>query len=337
MRTFRWFAIAAVAVAALGLPSARALASCGSDTCPLDLLGHRGMLGRLTFDVSYQYSQMDQVKIGTRKASVGELPSHDDEVETASNSVVFAGAARVNDRFSVSGSIPYVDRTHSHFHHHEGEEPELLEWSFTGIGDLSLLGSYSVFGGYSMPSSLSLQLGGKLPTGKRNIEEVGGHQPEPSARPGTGSLDGFVGAHYMHRVSLSALQGESADIPFFAGALYRLNGKGTDDYRIGNEWLVSAGGGYPITGAIQLVGQLNAKFREKDESAEEVEPGEVPHTDNTGGTAIYATPGLRARITPAIAAYGYFQFPLYERVNRIQLVAPYHVMVGTTYGFGNTP
>ncbi len=56
--------------------------------------------------------------------------------------------------------------------------------------------------------------------------------------------------------------------------------------------------------------------------------------DNTGGSWLYATPGLRVAAGPTLSLYGYAQIPLRQRIDRIQLVAPYHLMVGTTLALG---
>lgn len=44
-------------------------------------------------------------------------------------------------------------------------------------------------------------------------------------------------------------------------------------------------------------------------------------TDATGGTKLYLSPGLRYGLGPEIPLYGYYQFPLYEDLNQIQLTA----------------
>jgi hypothetical protein len=71
---------------------------------------------------------------------------------------------------------------------------------------------------------------------------------------------------------------------------------------------------------------VNGRLRGKDD------PGQTDALrDNTGGTWVYGSPGLRVQAGSALAAYAYVQLPVYERVNRIQLAAPYHLIVGTTY------
>lgn len=317
-------------VLAIGLlstaPSA-ARGSCGAEDCPLDLRGSQGR--RFSFDLNYQYIDQDHIRVGSRSGVVGELPSPEDEVETVSRTVTGLGQARVTERFGLSASLPFIDRRHRHIANEEGSPPELREWNYSGIGDATVIGQFSAAGVDGAALKLSLQLGAKLPTGKRHVETVGGEEPEPTARPGTGSYDLLAGLHLMRRLGMPDLHGERVEAPMFLSLLGRRNSHGTDDYRIGNELQVNAGGFYPMTRVVHVLGQINARVRGKDD------PGATDALrDNTGGTWIYATPGLRWVTSPTLSVYGYAQIPVYQHVNRIQLVAPYHLLIGTTFALG---
>ena len=74
---------AALLVAAVAIGATGARASCGAAFCPLDT--HAFNLppaGSWALDLSFQYIDQDQPRIGTRSAAVGELPSEHDEVRT---------------------------------------------------------------------------------------------------------------------------------------------------------------------------------------------------------------------------------------------------------------
>ena len=65
---------AAVLAAAVGLCPAGAFASCGSDHCPIDL----GLLWEhslLTFDLSQQYLDQNQPRVGSEDSPVGAIPA----------------------------------------------------------------------------------------------------------------------------------------------------------------------------------------------------------------------------------------------------------------------
>jgi hypothetical protein len=149
------------------------------------------------------------------------------------------------------------------------------------------------------------------------------------ARPSTGSWDGLAGIQLRHWVGTRTLQGEVIPVALSAGVLARGSGEGTDGYRMGSELALNLGGGWALTSQVRLLGQINTRWRAKDDSGDAHLDEEE---DNTGGTAMFATPGLRIGIGPA-AVYGYMQIRVFERVNGIQITAPYHLAFGTSYGF----
>lgn len=326
----RWLACLGL-VLTLIVTASPASSSCGADDCPVDLHGARSLNGRLTLDLSYQFIDQDQVRVGTRQSSVGALPSPEDEVRTVSRILTVRAQARLSDRLGISTSLPIVDRMHQHIANEDGSPGQLREWRYSGAGDLTVLGQLVALRTEGeWPTTLSLQLGVKLPTGLRHVGLVDGEEPEPSARPGTGSLDGLAGLHLMRAVPVVTLRHEPAEAPLFVSLLARTNGRGTDDYRIGDELQVNVGVGYPLSNSAQLTAQVNGRFRGKDGVGQT-----DALRDNTGGAWVYASPGLRVQTGPRFAWYGLVQIPVVDRVNRIQIVAPYHAMLGTSVRLGH--
>lgn len=312
----------------LTLAGARlANASCGAERCQLDLRGPEEVGGRFSFGVAYQFANQDQPRIGTGRATIGEIPGEHNEVSTRTESWLMTGRARLADALTVHASVAYLDRLHRHEHEHHPGTYELQEWSYRGLGDLTVLGTYTPGGsGPDVGTTVALQIGFKAPTGRSEVEaNADGDQPEPSARPGTGSWDGLAGLQVRRWIETRTLAGESVAVPFSIGVLGRVNGTGTDDFRAGNELQANLTGGWALSPRVSLIGQINSRWRVKDES------GHEGIEENSGGSAVLATPGLRAVFGRA-AMFGYLQFRLYERVNGIQITSPLHVMVGTSYG-----
>lgn len=300
-----------------------ARASCGSDDCPIDLHRHQLMAGsRFSLDASLQYIDQDEAQAGTEKTTIGALPAPETEIRTLSRVYTLTGRARVSPTLGLTLALPYVDRMHQHIPD-EGAG-ELQDFRFTGLGDLLTTARWIALGDPGGRSA-SVVLGLKLPTGERNVDEIDGEQPEPTVRPGTGSVDALAGVHLVTGVKTKTLDGTSIEAPLFLGLMYRFNGKGTEDYRIGDEFQLNAGGEYTLAGAFDLLAQLNYRVRGKDEAGE---TDALP--DNTGGTTLYATPGLRVRTGSRLDFFAYAQFPVYQRVNGIQLVSPYHLLFGTS-------
>lgn len=310
------------------LAPAPARATCGSDMCTLDLRGPESGRGKYSFELGYQFIDQDHVRIGTEPSTVGAIPGEHNEIETRSKIWSATGRAVLSPRIAVSATLPYVNRFHAHEHeHHEGAGfYELQEWDYSGLGD-ALVTGYFTPGGTFLPApySVSLQLGMKLPTGRRNVPEVDGQQPEPMARPGTGSYDELIGLQVRRPVTTKTFGGAGVPVTFALGVSGRLNGKGSEDYAVGDELAVNLSGGWALTSAVTFLGQVNSRFRGKDGAG--LTDTDV---DRTGGKAVYATPGLRVGLG-GVSVYSYYQARLYEKVNGIQITAPSHLMFGMSY------
>lgn len=318
--------VSCVAVALLMSNPASVRASCGADNCPIEHAPGLTAEPPFSLEISYEFIDQNQVQVGSRRGSVGELPSPEDEVRTRNGLPLFTGRLHATQRLRLTATLPWVDRFHRHIANADGAS-DLLEWRYRGLGDLMVLGGWTAFGSNpATGTSLVLQAGAKLPTGKRHVEEVNGEEPEPSARPSTGSFDGIVGFHLMRPLRVGGPGGHS--MPVFLSGRYRFNGRGTDDYQVGNEAQVAVGGSYGVHPRVTLQVQLNGRFRAKDDV------GRTDATrDNTGGTWAYVSPGFRIRIIQGVDWYGFLQEPLYQKVNRIGLVSPRNFITGLTYRF----
>jgi len=327
---------AAVAVAAM-LPLPRGVfASCGSATCPMDPQSLNLPLPRqFTLDVSFQYIDQDQVRIGRRRGEVGEIPSSHDEVETVNRAVSLLANYAPSDRLVLSAVVPFVSRFHEHIEdtHHEPSisKTEVRHhvretWHFDDLGDAAVIARYR------LGTKFWATGGVELPTGARRPANDEGEVAEPTLAPGSGSTDLFGGVVFQTQLGVPSLArgplGSMSVMPFFVGATYRVNGPGTEDYRLGDELLVSAGVIYPLFAKLQVIAQVNADFRGKDDVGESDED-----RDHTGRSEVYVSPGLRVGLPGGIAAYWLVQIPVYQRVNGIQLTAEYNLVGGVQARF----
>lgn len=327
-RIARFAALAALGLAALAPPRA-ADANCGAESCPLASRGPEASLGRFSFGVRYQFVEQDRLWDGSHEigaADVQHAGGAAPEIEqlTRTRSWSMDARARLLPRLELSLAVPYLDRVHRHaLEHHAGFFIE-SEWHMKGMGDATAIASWTAIvpaagGG----ASLVLQAGAKLPTGETSAGEVGGEQPEPPARLGTGSTDFVAGASYRRAFAVRSLSGATTALPISLGASARVNGRGTDRYRSGNEWQVDLGTAYPLVHSLRVLAQVNASGHQRDQVGD---TGAVPH--HTGGTTVFASPGLQARLLPGVSAFGYYQFRLWQHTNGPQLVSPYHLVLG---------
>ncbi|HEX7078105.1 MAG TPA: hypothetical protein VF363_06780 [Candidatus Eisenbacteria bacterium] len=290
-----------------------AAASCGSESCPLDHASRWDQSG-LSFELTQQYIDQDQPRVGTSDAAVGAISAPEDEVRTVNRMTTASGTYRpAGGAWSFSATLPFVSRTHEHIHNGAGG-PEYQRWSYSGIGDLQALAVRKFGPGAAGGARYYASAGVKAPTGARNVEEVDGDQPEPPARLGTGSWDFLAGVGSEWRLGSGPAAG--SEIPLRLSLSGRVNGRGTERYRVGSELTAHAGTEVPLIPALTALFQTNLRVHAKDD---------VGDTDseasNTGGTVVYASPGLRLGLGGRTSLSALVQFQVYQRVNGIQLVS----------------
>ncbi len=302
-----------------------AAASCGCEFCPLDP-GSQWHEARFSFDLSQQYIDQNQPRVGSENAAVGAIPSAHDEIRTVNRATTAGLAYRPSPGWTLSATLPWVSRFHEHIHHESPGGSELQRWSYTGFGDLQVLATHLFSLGGGTAPRCYVRLGGKAPTGRTHVPLVGGDAPEPASRPGTGSWDLLAGAGVEWRVAAPGFSGAARTMPLRASVSGRVNGKGTEDYRVGSELEANVGTELPVAGPLSLQLQGNFRVRANDDVGQDVEdrPG------NTGSTMAFVSPGLGFEIMPRTTVTGLVQVPVYQRVDGIQLVAKTNLFVGIT-------
>jgi len=319
-----------LAVIALAL-AASARASCGSSSCPLDLNAlNAPVAGQLGFDLSFQYINQYRPMIGTHGALIGEIPTDHVEVRTTNRIATAALTYAVSRDWYVSASVPWISR--SHYHLEGGVTPE--SWNLNAIGDVALQTRYRIFANQRTTGGGLWAIGGvKLPTGPHDLRNREGEMAEVTLQPGSGTTDGIVGLSWLTGTSRSTgvagPMGNVAVVPFFATATYQFRTGDVNGYRLGNELQVSGGTAYPLSRTAVALLQINGRFRAHDRTVN----GEFdPDTLFTGGTYVYASPGIRVD-THGMGVYALVQIPLYQKVNLLQLTSRANVVVGVQHRF----
>ncbi len=83
---------------------------------------------------------------------------------------------------------------------------------------------------------------------------------------------------------------------------------------------------YVLTKKVSISGQLNTRIRQRDTFIGQNVP-------STGGEFMFLTPGVRLAVSQDLSVYSHVQLPVYQRVNDVNLVADYGIMLGVSYGF----
>jgi len=305
------------------LPAA-AFASCGSEHCPIDM-GLLWQESTLTFDLSQQYIDQNQPRVGTHDATVGAILSEENEVRTLSRITSAHVMYQPAGGWTLGATLPFVSRYHEHIHTHPGDPPELQRWNFTGVGDLEAVGSRTFGSGAEGAARYHLTAGFKAPTGVKHVEEFDGHEPEPPARPGNGAWAAIAGAGAQWSLSTRMLGGVYGAMPIRLNVLGRANARGTERYRVGSELQTNLGISYPVARSVEMLLSGDFRVRAKDDVGDtDAEPG------HTGGTWAYVSPGIRISPMAKTAFYGIAQLPVYQRVNGINLVSDFNLYLGVT-------
>jgi hypothetical protein len=184
------------------------------------------------------------------------------------------------DRVTLTLNVPFAFNHITEIEHDERED-----FSLSGLGDVSLLGSVVLWRDRDVLPGTWLEGRAfvKAPTGKSE-ERVDGVE-DPHLQPGTGSWDFGFGVAAAHRLPLASL---------YASASWRVNSRGSLDYEYGDVALANVALLVPLgpaTGVTWLAPfstglELNYRFAQRDEFHGE-------DYEDSGGSIPYATPSLR--------------------------------------------
>ncbi len=303
--------------------TSRVNASCGSATCPLNN-HHYLKSGWLHLMFTHEYINQDQIFVGTTRSYIGALPNAHDEVQTINERNNLLVQYGITDAFAANVELPFVHREHRHI---AGGNTE--SFNFSGLGDIIVSGQYALH----LPAEefspyLSVQAGVKLRSGMVGAASTDGVPAEVTIQPGTGSTDAILGLNYRQTVlSVPNLSSQFSALPLIFGISYQMNGRGTDDYRVGNTLLAHAGTEYQFLNKAAFLLQVNGMIRD---FADVGTTGEF--RQNTGGTWIFVSPGLSLQLNETFAGFAYIQIPVYQNVHGIQQVAQYNLLLGVTAG-----
>lgn len=313
----------AIAIALAGGP-APLYASCGSAFCMVNtnwnLQGLAPEPG-LRMDLRFEYIDQDQPRAGSGALPFGEIRRHHDELRTINRNYVATFDYTINSEWAVVATAPLVDRSHSHIHNHGGGQI-LEEWNFRELGDMQVLGRRQWMTENTATQTLSfygINFGLKLPTGAFDVRNDGGALAERSLQPGSGTTDLLLGGFFSHVMPAS-------NMSWFVQGLAQVPTGYREHYRPGKRFTIDAGIRYELTDSAGLMLQVNALHRTRDRGRE-AEP------EDTGGNFLYVSPGVSYAIAPKTQVYAFFQKPVYQYVNGVQITADWSVLVGLSSRF----
>lgn len=313
--------LALVLAAPLAAPSS-AFASCGAAFCSVNTSSafmDAGLAGSTRLDLRYEFIDQRHPMHGADDVSVGEIPRHHDEVRTLNRNLLFSLERDLAPDWTVGVTLPLIDRSHQHIHnHHEDDDvhhvPEA--WDFREMGDLRISARHELLTGHEQ--GMGLSFGVKLPTGRTDVKNSDSDKAERSLQPGSGTTDLLLGAHWR-----AALAGGSTVFASVSGEFATAE---HDHYRPGHRLHLDFGWQKPISDRLSIPVQLNIAYKARDRGAE-AEP------EDSGSTTVALSPGVSWQVSPQWQLYAYYQRPIYQYVNGVQLTPRWSAVLGTTVAF----
>jgi hypothetical protein len=242
----------AAAVALLAVPWAgSAVASCGSAACLVNtqwqIHGIPTEAGGTLFQLQYDYIRQDTLMAGSHRTSAAPEDADALEQKTIAQTLTASLDYTFDRDWGVTVFLPLVARKHDHLADPYGD-PTPESWNYTRLGDLRAVGRYRFL---ATPSAnAGVQFGLVLPTGVTDVANGQGVVAERSLQPGTGATSGVAGLYANYADPSGSLWFGQLQ---FQGAMAT-----KDDYRPGNQVLLTGGVSYPVSDSLALLGQLNA-------------------------------------------------------------------------------
>ncbi len=323
-----------------------ACAACGCSLSTEAVTGYSSA-GGWSLSLQYDYINQNQLRSGRNSVSPSRAASINDaggsqEVEkgTLNRYITLGLGYSPNADWNLKLLVPYVDRSHSTYG--QALNPltpdQVSGANVSSLGDIKFLVSYQ---GLLSGHNLGVELGVKLPTGDYGGANAGGtgtvgRNParfttgpnagellDTSLQAGTGSTDLIVGVYY-HK-PLSPDFDAFANLQFQTAVIQALNRPG-EDFRPGNQEVVSFGVRYEANPGIVPQLQVNINHRSKD-------LGALADTPNSAGTAAYLSPGVSFGVMKNVQLYGFGQLPIYSKLEGYQLFPHWTASVGLSCAF----
>lgn len=245
------------------------------------------------------YDRLDQTQNWSGASRASAADNSDKRIST--DFVFLGGQYMAKSGFGVMVELPLAERSFTT----SAPDGGLEKFRHASFGDLRVQAVYS---GLTPDRSTGLSLGLKLPTGSFTQSGF-----DRDVQLGTGTTDLLLGAYHFGGL------GRAGAWNWFAQGLLDQPLNTRSGYRPGRELDAAAGLAWSATGPTARLGvtpmlQLLAAVRGRDS-------GSAADPPNTGYERLLIAPGLEIK-AKAWKLYGDVEFPVYQRVNGNQLVAP---------------
>jgi hypothetical protein len=264
------------------------------------------------FQLSYDYNFLDDLYSGTQKLD-------DNSRERVTQTLLLQAIYSFSDKFSVNGLFSYVDQKRTIF----SFIGETNVTQANGLGDVIILVQYTPFS--NLKRSFTIAAGPKLPVGKFDATDPEfGLVLSPDLQPGSGSLDGIVGATFQefHLFKVPGLTLNSSIGFRVTSPAQRF--EGDFKYRFGNETIVTLG--IQKNFIIKKAGLTPSLFMNYRKTLQDETDGSK--VAGTGGNWLYLSPGFSFEPGNNWSISMSGELPVYRNLNGTQLTTSYRFNVG---------
>jgi hypothetical protein len=272
-------------------------------------------------EVSFRldYTQFEDIS----RAEAARIAGRTGDFDSLSDSVVASieAAYGITDDLQLSGQIGYYWGSGFLAATSEGGGPaEIATVDPNGLTDLWINGKYRFLKG--KPGNLALIAGIKLPAGRDDVKLSNGQPLEPSSQPGSGSVDYQIGLGYSRFLT--------SQITIDASTIYTFRMK-HDGFEVGDRFDFGTAVAYRLTESIKsfpqysIFGELTGVWLGKDHSEDE------GTNQNSGGTTLYLSPGLRVRFNPQWSLTAAFSVPIMQDLNAEQIETTYKATLALSW------
>lgn len=314
----RYLALVMLCLATLlGSTAARACSSCGC-TLNSDWITQGYATGTGTrLDLRFDWFSQNDYRHGRDAVSRSDTAAAGSEVQdTTINRNLTLGLDHSFDAdWGINLQLPVFNRSHETYGEAYPSRDEWVSSHSRGIGDARITGRYQ---GLSADRGTGVTFGLKLPTGETDDTFKDGSPLDRGLQLGTGTTDLLLGGYRFGNLD--------PDWGYFAQATAQIALNSHDHFRPGNGLNASAGVRY--MGLEQVIPQLqlNARVEKRESGAQADKP-------NSGASLLYLSPGLTVPVGHRMQVYGFFQVPIYQRVNGYQIEPRYFLSGGLSYSF----
>ena len=246
---------------------------------------------------------------------------------------------------TIQTTLPYINRE---FKRLDGDAVQ--NGAEAGIGDMTIVGRYSVYQGGKADSFYNVQLlaGVKLPTGnssrlKEELSENHQHAEVIDTRHGTEEHQEMEAQSAIHGHDL-ALGSGSVDFPlgasivaqqgkFFArgSAIYSIRTAGDHEYQYADDFMWDFGPGYYLYTQHESTAGVRATLSGENKSKDSGRDGEIQH--DTGISTLFLGPEVNFSVANSLSGALGYDIPLDINNTGYQAVASYRIRAGLTYRF----